>query len=409
MKKRNGLKISNSRIYLSPPHMGGKELDYIHDAFDKNWIAPLGENVDGFEQDLQSYTGSFAAAVTSGTAAIHLGLILCGVEPGDEVICQSFTFAASANPIRYLGAKPVFVDSEPETWNMDPELLEKAILDRIKDKDGKKPKAIVFVHLYGMPAKVDQILEVAQKFKIPVIEDAAEALGSLVGGQKCGTFGTVSALSFNGNKIITTSGGGAILSDNEKLVKKARFLATQARDDAPHYQHSELGYNYRMSNIVAGIGRGQMEVLNQRVGARRSNHDFYFKELDGTWIEPRNGQVIFNSQSSNSGIYFLKEPNGFFSNRWLTTVLVNPEETGGVTSKQIRKALGEENIECRPLWKPMHLQPLYKDFAYYGKGISDRLFEYGLCLPSGSNLSDEDRHRVVQTIKMTLSKQNVYK
>lgn len=391
------MNYSAPRIYLSSPHMGGKELDYIHDAFEKNWVAPLGTNVDGFEEDLQAYTGrNHAAAVTSGTAAIHLALILCGVEPGDEVICQSFTFAASANPIRYQGATPVFIDSEPETWNMDPELLEQAILDRLGG-EGRKPKAIILVHLYGMPAKVEQILEVAAKYDIPVIEDAAEALGSSINGRKCGNFGKLSILSFNGNKIITTSGGGALLSDDERLVKKARFLATQARDDAPHYQHSELGYNYRMSNICAGIGRGQMKVLDERVAARRTNHDFYFKELNGSWIDAK------TQNSSQSGIYFLKEPEGLKSNRWLTTIFVNPDETGGVTRENIRLALEKENIECRPLWKPMHLQPLYKVFPYYGNGISDKLFKSGLCLPSGSNLSDGDRSRIIRAIKKALS------
>lgn len=444
------------RIYLSSPHMGGEELNYIHDAFDKNWIAPLGANVNGFEEDLQNYTGrKQAAAVTSGTAAIHLGLILCGVEGGDEVICQSFTFAATANPIRYLGATPVFVDSEHDTWNMDPNLLEKAILDRMKVADtndtgiadtsgsgnaagkksgGKKPKAIVVVHLYGMPAKMDEILEVAAKYEIPVIEDAAEALGSTYRGRSCGSFGKLSVLSFNGNKIITTSGGGALLGDDEELVKKARFLATQARDDAPHYQHSELGYNYRMSNIVAGIGRGQMRVVDERVKLRRLNHEFYFKELGETWfrvpgrslLQTKKGEndrevnkpdsvsadgFHLSASSSSNGIYFLKEPEGYISNRWLTTILVNPEETGGVTREDIRRALEEENIECRPLWKPMHLQPLYKDFPFYGHednepadrdGISGWLFEYGLCLPSGSNMSDHDRKRVVDAFRKIL-------
>ncbi|MDR8392374.1 aminotransferase class I/II-fold pyridoxal phosphate-dependent enzyme [Aliifodinibius sp. S!AR15-10] len=398
------MNYSAPRIYLSSPHMGGDELNYIHDAFDKNWIAPLGANVDGFEEDLQGVTGrNHAAVVTSGTAAIHLGLILCGVEPEDEVICQSFTFAATANPIRYQGATPVFVDSEPDTWNMDPDLLEQAIVDRMEKNGGKRPKAIVVVHLYGMPAKVDRILNVAAKYDIPVIEDAAEALGSSVNGRKCGSFGMLSVLSFNGNKIITTSGGGALLSDDEQLVKKARFLATQARDEAPHYQHSELGYNYRMSNIVAGIGRGQIKVLDERVTTRRANHDFYFRELNGSWLE----MEILNSEfgilnSSPTGIYFLKEPDGYYSNRWLTTILVNPKETRGVTREQIRIELEKKNIETRPLWKPMHMQPLYHGSPYYGNGISDKLFEYGLCLPSGSNLTEEERERVVTSIQKVL-------
>lgn len=405
------MNYSAPRIYLSPPHMGGNELDYIHSAFETNWIAPLGANVDGFEEDLQNFTGrEHAAVVTSGTAALHLSLILCEVEPGDEVICQSFTFAASANPIRYQGAVPVFVDSEPETWNMDPKLLEQAILDRMEktaseknspDSGGKKPKAIVVVHLYGMPAKMDRILEIGQKYGIPVIEDAAEALGSSIGGRKCGTFGRLSVLSFNGNKIITTSGGGALLSDEKQLVKQARFLATQARDDAPHYQHSELGYNYRMSNIVAGIGRGQMKVLDDRITARRANHDFYFDELSGEWLDT---QLSLFSKTSSNGFYFLKEPGEYISNRWLTTILVNPDETGGITREEIRSALEQENIECRPLWKPMHLQPLYRNFPCYVNGVSEKLFEYGLCLPSGSNLTDEERLRVVKAIRKVLKK-----
>lgn len=399
------MRDSYPRIYLSSPHMGGDELKYVQEAFDTNWIAPLGANVDEFENSLQKYIGgNYAAAVTSGTSAIHLALILCGVKAEDEVICQSFTFSASANPIRYLGAAPVFVDSEPETWNMDPELLEEAIKDRMKS--GKKPKAIILVHLYGMPAKTDEILMVAAKYNIPVIEDAAEALGSSINGKMCGSFGRLSVLSFNGNKIITTSGGGALLSADKDLISKARFLATQARDDAPHYQHSELGYNYRMSNIVAGIGRGQMQVLDQHIDARRSNHEYYFKELNGSWIDRNKVHSIcelrFESENSSNGIYFLKEPEGFYSNRWLTTILVITEETGGISRDDIRLALEKENIECRPLWKPMHLQPLYHGFPYYGNGISDMLFKYGLCLPSGSNLTADNRRRVAGSINRCL-------
>ena len=403
------MKYSDSRIYLSTPHMNGHEMGYIQDAFDKNWIAPLGENVDGFENDLALYTGrEHAAAVTSGTAAIHLALNLCDVEPGDQVICQSFTFAATANPIRYQRALPIFIDSEPGTWSMDPELLERAILDQLASRGGKKPKAIIYAHLYGMPAKVDQILQIAAKYEIPVIEDAAEALGSSVNGQKCGTFGDLSVFSFNGNKIITTSGGGALLTDEEKIAEKARFLSTQARDEGPHYQHSELGYNYRMSNIVAGIGRGQMQVLDERVEARHENHRFYFEKLDGTWLNSENeAYTAFPTNGSTNGIYFLREPEGYRSNRWLTTILVNPEETGGVTREDIRLALEEENIESRPLWKPMHLQPLYDGFPYYGRRVSDWLFERGLCLPSGSNLSDEERERIVAVIKGVLRKEIV--
>ncbi|MDX1638540.1 MAG: aminotransferase class I/II-fold pyridoxal phosphate-dependent enzyme [Balneolaceae bacterium] len=397
---------SQGRIYLSPPHMSGRELHYIHDAFDKNWIAPLGANVDGFEQDLQEVTGrKHAAVVTSGTAAIHLALILCGVEAGDEVLCQSFTFAATVNPVRYLGAEPVFIDSEPGTWNMDPDLLEEAIRDRV---NGKKPKAIILVHLYGMPARVDRILEIAEKYDIPVIEDAAEALGSSVDGRKCGNFGKFSVLSFNGNKIITTSGGGALLGDNGDLIRKARFLATQARDEADHYQHSELGYNYRMSNIVAGIGRGQISVLNERVDARRKNHEYYRAQLDGAWLDIRStGKEVEFAGDSTTGIYFLEEPRGYSSNRWLTTILVNPRETGGITRHDLHRALDTQNIESRPLWKPMHRQPLYEKYPRYESGISDFLFEYGLCLPSGSSLTEVERERVVSTIKNTLERKDL--
>lgn len=388
------------RIYLSSPHMGGEELSYIHDAFEKNWIAPLGSNVNGFEKDLQNYTGrNHAAVITSGTAGIHLALILCGVKPGDEVICQSFTFTATANPIRYQGANPVFVDSEPDTWNMDPDLLEEAIIDRLTIGEGdesSKPKAIVVVHLYGMPAKMNRILAIGEKYNIPVIEDSAEALGSSIDGRKCGTFGKLSVLSFNGNKIITTSGGGALLGDDEKLIEKSRFLATQARDDAPHYQHSELGYNYRMSNIVAGIGRGQMKVLDAHVAIRRGIHQFYFDNLGQSWLSGPKGQ------NSPNGIYFLKEPEGFFSNRWLTTIIVNPEETGGVTREDLRIALEKENIECRPLWKPMHMQPLYEGTPFYGNGVSEMLFEYGLCLPSGSNMTNGEREKVLYYLQKEL-------
>ncbi|PAU94019.1 pyridoxal phosphate-dependent aminotransferase [Aliifodinibius salipaludis] len=399
---------ANTRIYLSSPHMGGDELYYVHDAFEKNWIAPLGANVDGFETELQDFTGiEHAAVVTSGTAALHLALMLCGVESGDEVICQSMTFTASANPILYQGATPVFVDSEAETWNMDPELLEKAIWDRIQKKG--KPKAIIVVDLYGMPAKMEAIIRISEKYDIPVIEDAAEALGSSIDGQQCGTFGLLSVLSFNGNKIITTSGGGALLSDQQELIEKARFLATQARDDAPHYEHSELGYNYRMSNVLAGIGRGQMKVLDDRIAARRKNFNFYFDALQGSWLEHDSLDSEWQvNDTSNSGIYFLPEPEGYFSNRWLTTVLIKPDETGGVKAEEIRVALEKENIECRPLWKPMHQQPLYKEYPHYGAGVSDWLFEYGLCLPSGSNLTDADRSRVVEAISKVLQPKNLH-
>lgn len=404
--------MSNEKIWLSSPHMGGNELNYIHDAFEENWIAPLGPNVNGFEDDLTAFTdASHAAVLSSGTASIHLALDLLGVEAEDEVICQSMTFAASANPITYHGAKPVFIDSEPETWNMDPNLLRQAIEDRI-EKTESKPKAIIPVHLYGMPAKIEQITKVANEYEIPVIEDAAESLGSMVNGQKTGTFGDLGVLSFNGNKIITTSGGGALLSEDKELIEKARFLATQARDDAPHYQHTEIGYNYRMSNISAGIGRGQMEVLEERIAQRRAVHERYFEALGQTWLSVEGYKLqveeifkpsTFNlQQQSPTGIYFLKEPEDYFSNRWLTTVIVNPQETGGVTREDLRKRLQEENIDARPLWKPMHLQPVYEDALYYGKGVSNWLFEYGLCLPSGSNMTKKQQKRVIRSIKSIL-------
>lgn len=371
----------NEKIWLSSPHMGVQEFKYVQEAFETNWIAPLGPHVDGFERDLAAYLGEgvHVAALSSGTAALHLALILLGVQAGDEVICQSMTFSASANPIVYQGATPVFVDSEEQTWNMSPEHLEAAIQDRIAK--AKKPKAIILVHLYGMPAQMDRIMAVADKYEIPVIEDAAEALGSSYRGQKLGTFGALSILSFNGNKIITTSGGGALVSKNEEWIKKSRFLATQARDAAPHYQHSHIGYNYRMSNVCAGIGRGQMEVLPLRVEKRRSNYEFY--------------KEVF---TENEAIFFAEEPTGeYYSNRWLSTILVKKEE--GITRETIRLHLEKDNIETRPLWKPMHLQPVFANAPFYGNGTSERLFDQGLCLPSGSNLTQEDLDRVVQQIK----------
>ena len=372
---------SPSKIWLSSPHMGSAEFEFVKEAFDTNWIAPLGPNVNGFEADLCAFTASkHAAALSSGTAGLHLGLIELGVGPGDEVICQSFTFSASANPIAYQGATPVFVDSEADTWNMSPAWLEKAIEARLAL--GKKPKAIIPVHLYGMPAKMKEIMAIAKKHEIPVLEDAAEALGSTYGGKACGTFGDIGVLSFNGNKIITTSGGGALISDREAYVTQARFLATQARDDAPHYQHSQIGYNYRMSNVCAGIGRGQMLVLPERIRQRRANFDFYVKAL---------GDL--------PGVSFAHEPEGSFSNRWLTTILVDPAKTGGVSREIIRLALEAQNIESRPLWKPTHLQPIFADAPFYGNGTSERLFEQGLCLPSGSNLSQTDLDRVVSFIR----------
>ncbi|NML40490.1 aminotransferase class I/II-fold pyridoxal phosphate-dependent enzyme [Chitinophaga sp. G-6-1-13] len=370
----------NNKMWLSSPHMGNAEFDLIKAAFDSNWIAPLGAHVDAFEEALAGYTGSgYAVALSSGTAALHLALILVGVKPGDEVICQSMTFSASANPIAYLGATPVFVDSERDTWNMDPVLLETAIRERIAA--GKKPGAIIPVHLYGMPAKMSEIMAVAEKFDIPVIEDAAEALGSLYNKKACGNIGLMGVLSFNGNKIITTSGGGALLGNDGKQIQQARFLATQARDAAPHYQHSHIGYNYRLSNICAAIGCGQMQVLDDRVEKRRANFDFYRKHL-----------------SLLPGISFQPEPGNCHSNRWLTTLLIDPNITNGITRETIRLALDKENIESRPLWKPMHLQPVFAGAPAYVNGVSEELFNNGLCLPSGSNLEADDLARVVTII-----------
>lgn len=378
----------NQKIWLSSPHMGGTEMKYITEAFDSNWIAPLGPNVDGFEKDLQTFLGGgvHVAALSSGTAAIHLALVILGVQAGDEVICQSMTFSASANPIAYQGATPVFVDSEEETFNMSPLFLEEAIQDRIQK--GKKPKAIIVVHLYGMPAKMDEIMAIARQYDIPVVEDAAEALGSTFEGKALGTFGDIGILSFNGNKIITTSGGGALVSANEAYAKKARFLSTQALDPAPHYQHSHIGYNYRMSNISAGIGRGQMEILRDRIEQRRSNFYFYKKAFENT-----------------SDIQLGEAPNDrFFSNHWLTAVLIKSKT---VTREDVRLCLVAENIDCRPLWKPMHLQPIFESAPFYGDGTSERLFDEGLCLPSGSNLTTNELNKVSETIMQVFESANI--
>lgn len=380
----------SNKIWLSSPHMGGNELKYIHEAFDANWVAPLGPNVDGLEKDLENFLNANVkvAALSAGTAALHLALIECGVVYGDEVICQSMTFSASANPIAYCGAIPVFIDSEKDTWNMCSKALREAIVDRTAK--GKKPKAIIVVHLYGMPAKMDEITAIAGRYKIPVIEDAAEALGSTYKGKACGTFGRFGILSFNGNKIITTSGGGALVCHTQEDKDKAVFLSTQARDNAPHYQHSQIGYNYRMSNIVAGIGRGQMEVLNDRVEARRKMHDFYvdiFKDIEGVEV--------------------FSEPNAdFYSNHWLSAIVID-EPTAGKNREDLRLAFLEDNIESRPLWKPMHLQPVFADAPYYGTGVAEKLFDDGLCLPSGSNLSDDDRARIAKVIRKVFSTESV--
>lgn len=373
----------DKRIWLSLAHMGGREQDFIKEAFDTNWVVPLGPNVDGFEEDLYNYLGAErpVVALTSGTAAIHLGLILLGIKPGDEVICQSFTFAASAFPIVYLGAKPIFIDSEKDTWNLNPELLEETILDRF-EKTGSYPKAIVAVHLYGMPAKMDEINAIAKRYGIPVLEDAAEALGSTLNGKFCGTLGDLGVLSFNGNKIITTSGGGALVCRDREEAERTLFLATQARESELHYQHTEIGYNYRLSNICAGIGRGQMLVLDEHMARRREIHAMYLKGLSGV-----NGLTVKDSPSED------RNPN-----YWLTCLLVDSETTG-FNREELRLILEAENIESRPFWKPMHLQPVFADAPYYGNGISENLFNMGLCLPSGSLLTDEEVYNVIDIIR----------
>jgi dTDP-4-amino-4,6-dideoxygalactose transaminase len=375
--------MNNKRIWLSLAHMGGHEQKFIQEAFDTNWVVPLGPNVNGFEKDLRDYLNDdvHVVALSSGTAAIHLALVQLGVGPGDEVICQSFTFAASANPIKYLGATPVFIDSESDTWNMSPNHLREAIVDRIA-KTGKKPKAIIPVHLYGMPAQMDEIMAIADDFEIPILEDAAEALGSEYKSKRCGTFGEFACLSFNGNKIITASGGGALVCSTEEEAKRAMFYATQARDNAPHYQHSKIGYNYRMSNICAGIGRGQMMVLDDHVARRRAIHELYKKELSGIA-----GISVFDNPSSE-----------FNSNHWLTCIIVDPK-VAGFSREDIRLKMESKNIETRPLWKPMHLQPVFEGTPFYGDGTSEALFDKGLCLPSGSSLTDDDILRVVDVIK----------
>ena len=378
----------NSKIWLSSPHMGGTEQNYVQEAFNTNWIAPLGPNVNGFENDLESYLleERSVACLGSGTAAIHLALRLSGITAGDDILCQSFTFVATANPIIYQGANPIFIDSELETWNMCPMALEEAIKDSISK--GKIPKAILVVHLYGMPAKIIEIAAIAKKYNIVLIEDAAEALGSNYKGQKCGTFGDFGILSFNGNKIISTSGGGALVCKTEAEKHKSIFLASQAREAAPHYQHTEIGYNYRMSNVLAGIGRGQMEVLDKHIDLRRNMNQFYqslFKDIDGITI--------------------FKEPTKFyFSNHWLSCIIIDKTKAG-FSREELRLYLEKINIESRPLWKPMHLQPVFKNAAYYGGTVSESLFEDGLCLPSGSNLTDEDRSRIKTAISSFMNRE----
>lgn len=370
------------KIWLSPPHMAGNELYFIQDALNKNWVTSQGENIDEFEQSISVFLKNDVnvCALNSATSAIHLSLLMLGISSNDEVLTSTFSFCGSANPIAYCGATPIFIDSEKDTWNMCPVALEEAIQDRISK--GKIPKAIIVVHLYGMPAKMDEITAIAEKYEISIIEDAAEALGSTYKGQPCGTFGRFGVLSFNGNKIITTSGGGALVCHTQEDKDKAVFLSTQARDNAPHYQHSHIGYNYRMSNIVAGIGRGQMEVLNERVEARRKMHDFYveiFKDIDGVDV-------------------FSEPTEDFYSNHWLSAIVID-EYVTGKNREDLRLAFLEDNIESRPLWKPMHLQPVFADAPYYGTNVAEKLFDDGLCLPSGSNLSDDDRLRIENVIK----------
>ena len=377
-----GCLMNRNRIFLSLSQQSGFEQQYIQEALATHWITTGGPNVDAFEKDLENYLGNQAhvCALSSGTAAIHLGLILLGVQAGDEVLCQSMTFSASANPILYLGATPVFIDSETETWNLCPLALEEAIVDRIAK--GSKPKAIIAVHLYGVPYQIEAIKAISDKYNIPVLEDSAEALGSSYKGQKCGTFGDIGVLSFNGNKIITTSGGGAIVTKSKELKDKAVFFATQSRDDAPHYQHSEIGYNYRMSNICAGIGRGQMEVLDAHVALRRKMHEFYvdlFKDIEAVTV-------------------FTVPNTDYFANYWLSAILIEPNKAKGIDREALRLAFEAANIESRPLWKPMHLQPIFEHYPYYGSNVAETLFEKGLCLPSGSNLTDEERVRIKKVV-----------
>jgi pyridoxal phosphate-dependent aminotransferase EpsN len=385
MSKTNNKK----RIFLSSPHMSGNEQKYINEAFESNWIAPLGPNVDEFEREIACYVGvNEGVAVSSGTAAIHLALSLLDVKRGDKVFCSSLTFVASANPIIYQGAEPVFIDSEPDTWNMSPEALEKALIDAFNE--GTMPKAIIVVNLYGQSAKMDEILFLCNYYNVPIIEDAAESLGAFYKGKASGTFGKFGIYSFNGNKIITTSGGGMLISNDIVALRRARFLATQARDPAPHYQHSNIGFNYRLSNILAGIGRAQLELLNHRVEARRTIFEKYYQEL-----------------AHLPGLYFMPELEDTLSNRWLTTLTINKQEAG-ISVQELLYALAEENIEARPVWKPLHMQPIFKGYKYYphreNKNVSEFIFENGICLPSGSNMTDEDQMRIIHCIKETVAK-----
>ncbi|WP_090632934.1 DegT/DnrJ/EryC1/StrS family aminotransferase [Neobacillus massiliamazoniensis] len=380
--------MMKNRIFLSPPHLSGNEQKYINEAFETNWVAPLGPNIDAFEKEIANYVGANeAVAVSSGTAAIHLALCLLDVKKGDTVFCSSLTFIASANPIIYQGAEPVFIDSEPETWNMSPQALERAFQDG--SHENKLPKAVIVVNLYGQSAKMDEIMSICSRYNVPIIEDAAESFGGTYKGKASGTLGLFGIYSFNGNKIITTSGGGMIISNDQEAMNKARFLATQARDPAPYYQHSNIGFNYRMSNVLAGIGRGQLEVLPKRVAERRRIFEQYYKEL-----------------ANLPGIYFMAELQNTQSNRWLTALTINEKEAG-VTAGEVLVALTKENIEARPVWKPLHLQPIFDGLRYYphekNESVSDRLFQQGLCLPSGSNMAFNDQMRVIKCIKESIN------
>jgi dTDP-4-amino-4,6-dideoxygalactose transaminase len=381
----------SSRIFISTPHISGFEQKFIQEAFDINCMGQVGDNLNGFEKDLEDYLNQniYVGVLNSGTAAIHLGLILLGVNAGDSVICQSMTFSASANPISYVGATPIFIDSEIDTWNLCTLAVEDAIIDSITK--GKKPKAIIAVHLYGVPYKVDEVRAVADRYGIPILEDSAEALGSSYKGQKCGTFGDIGVLSFNGNKIITTSGGGAIITPSKELKDKALFFATQSRDDAPHYQHSEIGYNYRMSNICAGIGRGQMEVLDDHVALRRNMNAFYL-----ALFEDIPNVTVFTAPTED-----------YFANHWLSTVVIEPDYNNGCDRDKLRLAFEDAYIESRPLWKPMHLQPIFEKYPYYGKKVAETLFEKGLCLPSGSNLTDDDRVRIAAVVHQVFHSKSI--
>ncbi len=386
------MSTSNQKIWLSSPHMGHKELEYVKEAFESNWIAPLGPHVNGFESELQNYNNiGHAAALSSGTAALHLALILLDTKPDDYVLCQSFTFCGSANAIHYTGAKPVFIDSEPQSWNIDPNALEDAIklIQSNPQKYPGKIRAIMPVHLYGMPAEMDEIVEISEKYEIPIVEDAAESLGSSYKDQKTGTIGDLGAYSFNGNKIITTSGGGALVSHRKNWIEKARFLATQARDPAPHYQHTQIGYNYRLSNVLAGIGRGQLEVLDQRIRKHRKIFNTY-----QSWFSKWGLSWTSQNESSKA-----------FSNRWLSAFNLGSLRSSVNNPEKIRIELSKDNIECRPLWKPMHMQPVFKDCLYVGGKCAETLFEQGICLPSGSNMTEEDMDRIQNSLEQFISNQ----